>query len=271
MADPHYDQMFRRLEGVRWELADIDFESIDRSKVEQRTLDFVRVNCLMELSSLYATRMFLRDFRHDADFCQFISVWYYEEMKHYLALREYLKAHGQEPDVSMFDELDVELEPADWRGTISMHFVGELRLGMWYHRWSEVFAYEPVLSRIYREIGNDEYRHAQCYEQFMASALERDSAVLLPFLNAAKFMLLNPEGDKHPTTFEGAADGTVTDRIEGYEAFKEQVVAHIDPSDEDELAMRVLKTLSRLAGRELANKGDLVMLTRELATAESVA
>lgn len=268
MPGPQYDRMFRRLEAVRWELADIPFDAIDRTKVDARTLDFVRVNCLMELSSLYATRMFLRDFRHDVDFCQFMSVWYYEEMKHYLVLREYLKAHGVEPDVSMFDELDVELEPADWRGTLAMHFVGELRLGMWYHRWSEVFADEPVLARVYREIGNDEYRHAQCYEQFMAAALERDPAHLLPFLNAAKYMLLNPGGDKHPTTFEGAEDGTVTDRIEGYEAFREQVVAHIRPEDEDELAARVLKTLSRVCGRPLASKRDLVMLTRGLATGE---
>ena len=58
---------------------------------------------------------------------------------------------------------------------------------------------------------------------------------------------------------------------DGYEAFKEQVIANIDAADEDELAARVLKTLSRLAGREIADKRDLVMLTRELAAAERVA
>ena len=68
MPEPHYDRMFRRLEGVRWELSDLPFDSIDRGKVSARTLDFVRVNCLMELSSLYATRMFLRDFRHEHGF-----------------------------------------------------------------------------------------------------------------------------------------------------------------------------------------------------------
>lgn len=263
MSDALYDSLFRRLEKVRWDLSDIPFEQVDRDLVSQDTLDFVRVNCLMEMSSLYATRMFLRDFQHNPDFCQFMSIWYFEEMRHYLALREYLKQFGLEPDHRELSRYDVELAPAPWPNTLAMHWCGELRLGRWYLRWADA-AEEPVLAQIFRLIAEDEFRHAQCYEDFMHAALEEDPALLTEFINTAKWMLLNPRGDKHPTTIqevneEGVA---VTDRIEGYEAFLRRVNEQVPEADEVSLETRVLKTFSRLSGRELHSRADLVRLSR---------
>lgn len=265
---PLYDKMFKRLEMVRWQLADIPFDEVDRARVPEETLQAIEVNCLMELSSLYATRMFLRDFREIPDFCQFASIWYYEEMKHYLVLREYLKVFDRAPDTDRFQALDTELAPSPWPPTLALHYCGELRLGMWYHRWSEE-AEEPVIGRIYREIGNDEFRHAACYKEFMEQALERDPGLLLQFLQAAKWMMVNPSGDKHPTTMDFSAthEGSVTDRIEGYEVFKDKIQRTIFDLDEHRLRRRVLATLSRLSGRELGSMKDLSALTRELARA----
>lgn len=265
MNGPLYDRIFRRLEAVRWRLADVPFGSIDHARVDETTLEFVRVNALLELSALYATRMFLRDFRDNPDFCQFMSVWYYEEMKHYLVLREYLKQFGREPDAAEFRRLDTELQPAPWAPTLAMHFVGEVRLGMWYKRWAERFP-EPVLAGIYANVGADEYRHAACYEEFMEQALARDPALLADFLNAVKFMLFNPELDKHPTTMNMvSADGvSVAGHIPGYELFQGELRQAIGPDDEEHLTARVLKTMTRLSGRPLQRLGDLVRLTREL-------
>ena len=39
--------------------------------------------------------MFLRDFYADIDFCSFVSIWFYEEMKHHLTLRKYLEHCGE--------------------------------------------------------------------------------------------------------------------------------------------------------------------------------
>jgi rubrerythrin len=266
MSEALYDKMFRRLEKVRWQLADIPYESIDRAAVPQDTIDFVRVTCLMEMSSLYATRMFLRDFQHNPDFCQFMSIWYYEEMRHYLALREYLKVFDAAPDHRELPQYDVELAPAPWPNTLAMHWCGELRLGRWYLRWAEG-AEEPVLEKIMRHIAEDEFRHAQCYEEFMQAALQEQPELLNDFINTAKWMLMNPRGDKHPTTMaEVNEDGiAVTDRIEGYENFLRRVNERVPVADEISLETRVLKTFSRLSGRELQSKGDLVRLSRDLA------
>ncbi len=274
MAEALYNRLYRRLEPVRWDLADIPFGQIDKAKVSQETLDFVRVNCLMELSSLYATRMFLRDFRENTDFCQFMSVWYFEEMRHYLVLGEYLKQFGMDPQPEELPAHDTELKEAPWPATLAMHWCGEIRLGGWYLRWADAVEAEcPVLAGIFRTIAEDEYRHAQCYEDFMHRALENRPELLLDFLNTAKWMLVNPRGDKHPTTFaDGSADGlAVTDHIAGYETFLRRLQETVGEEEQQRVERRILKTLSRLTGRELQSRADLVRLTRETQKARAAA
>jgi len=265
LPEPLYDRMFRRLERARWNLADIRFDRIERSRLRDETVEFVRVNCLMELSSLYAERMFLRDFRDWPDFCQFTSIWYYEEMKHYLVLREYLKVLGAAPEPELLPEFDTELSPSPWPPTLALHYCGEMRLGTWYHRWSELLE-EPVLAGIYGLIGDDEFRHAGCYRQFMTEALARDPALLLDFLQAFKWMLVNPRGDKHPTTMKADREGdlAVTDKIAGYEAMQLQIQDTVTRQDEDLIRDKVLTTASRLAGRRLGSLTELAAFTREL-------
>jgi len=269
-ASPLYDVIFHRLEAARWTLSDIPFDNLKPSCVTEDTLQLVRVNCLMELSALYAVRMFLRDFRSNPDFCQFMSIWYYEEMKHYLVLREYLKVFHWEPKEEDLPALDTELAPAPWLRTLVMHFCGELRLGMWYHRWSEVCE-EPVLRSIYRLIGSDEYRHAQCYEEFIVKALEQNPACLLDILQVAKWMLFNPTGDKHPTTVRtnGPDVPSVVEHIRGYEVLHQQIGQTISDEAEESLCSRVLVTLSRLAGERMQTLSDLTAYTRNLQRQES--
>lgn len=270
MVEPLYDRIYRRLERARWHLAEIPFDRVDVSAVSDETLEFVRVNCLLELSSLYATRMFLRDFRDNTDFCQFMSIWYFEEMRHYLVLREYLNTFGRAPDPDAFPTLDTELKPAPWPNTLAMHWCGELRLGQWYFRWAGVFR-EPVLSSIFRSIGEDEFRHAQCYEEFIDRALERRPELLSQFVNTAKWMLFNPGGDKHPTTYgDASVDGiAVSDRIDGYALLLEKLRETVPDSDEERLQARVLSTVSRWSGRPIQTRSDLVRFSRTLAPAES--
>jgi len=262
---PLYDRIFRRLEKVRWNLADVPFDRVDRAGLSEASLALVRINCLMELSSLYATRMFLRDFRALPDFCQFISIWYYEEMRHYLILREYLKVFDQAPDVTSFPDLDTELSPSPWAPTLALHFCGELRLGMWYHRWSRQ-SEEPVLAHIYQLIGNDEFRHAGCYEEFMGQAVRRDPERLLDILQAAKWMLVNPGMDKHPTTMQSDREtgSSVVDRIKDYGVLQAHIQQTISDEDEAVLRGQVLTAMSKLAGTELRKLSDLAALAREM-------
>lgn len=268
--EPLYDKLFHQLEQVRWTLATIPFNTIDQQLLKPKDLAFVRVNCCYELSSLYATRMFLRDFQSQPDFCQFMSIWYYEEMKHYLVLREYLKVFDMAPNEAQLTELNVELKPAPWSGTLAMHFCGELRLGMWYRRWSDTFK-EPVLKQIYHLISQDEYRHANCYKLFMQRAVEQDSSVLLDFLQMAKWMMYNPTGDKHPTTLRlnSSEEPSVKDLIPENERFETLIQETIFPEDEEKLRASVLSVLSTLSGKTLSSLSQLAAYTRELQRQQS--
>jgi hypothetical protein len=261
-SGPFYDGIFRRLEAKRWRLAEVPFGDVDVASVPAEVVDFVRSNCLVELSSLYAVRMFLRDFRENVDFCQFMSVWYFEEMKHYLVLREWLKLFGREPSEEELAPLDAELLPAPWPGTLAMHYCGELRLGMWYHRWSEVMP-EPVLRSIYRRIGEDELRHAQCYRDFMLRAAERDPAVVLDLVQAAKWMMVGGL-EKHPTTLAASGPGepSVVERVPEGGLLLARVRETIGAADEARLRGKILSTLSTLCDAELATLPDVVRWTR---------
>ena len=133
-----YDDLFVRLERARWQLSsDIDLDAVDPSLVSPQWRHDLRHICLTELSALYATEMFIRDFYADIDFCSFISIWFYEEMKHYLTLRRYLERLGQTfDDERELPRLRLTFAEGPAIETLTMHFVGEQRLAHWYTAFS---------------------------------------------------------------------------------------------------------------------------------------
>ena len=96
----------------------IDFTKIDHGLLTPQWIHDLRQICLTELSALYATEMFLRDFYTDIDFCSFVSIWFYEEMKHHMVLRKYLEQCGE-----TFDE-EKELPELGEVDATTRHHVG---------------------------------------------------------------------------------------------------------------------------------------------------
>ena len=87
-----YPELFRALEDVRWNLEDdVPWEAFDGSLLSDEQARTIKMNAITEWAALPATEMFLRDNRHDSDFSAFLSIWFYEEQKHSLALIEYLR------------------------------------------------------------------------------------------------------------------------------------------------------------------------------------
>jgi hypothetical protein len=89
---------------------------------------------------------------------------------------------------------------------------------------------------------------------------------MLDFLQVAKWMMFNPERDKHPTTIRtnGPDEFSVLEHIPGYESFYKRVTETISDEDEERLSQRILVTLSRLSGQELKTQRDLSVYTRSL-------
>ena len=139
LVDMLYDDLFVRLERARWNFTDeIDFTTIDHSLLTDQWIHDLRQICLTELSALYATEMFLRDFYTDIDFCSFVSIWFYEEMKHHMVLRKYLEAlRGDLRRGEGAPELRLTFAEGPAIETLTMHFCGEQRLAHWYTAFSK--------------------------------------------------------------------------------------------------------------------------------------
>ncbi|MGV8899554.1 MAG: ferritin-like domain-containing protein [Burkholderiaceae bacterium] len=168
-----YPELFKSLEQVRWNMeTDIPWDSFDASLLTDEQAQTIKMNAITEWSALPATEMFLRDNRDDSDFCAFMSIWFFEEQKHALALMEYLRRFRPAfvPTEAELDRVRFEFDPAPALETLTMHFCGEIRLNHWYRCAAEWHS-EPVIKQIYKLISQDEARHGGAYLRYMKKAL----------------------------------------------------------------------------------------------------
>lgn len=168
-----YPELFKSMEAVRWNMGtDIPWDEYDASKLTDDQAYTIKMNAITEWAALPATEMFLRDNRDDSDFCAFMSIWFFEEQKHSLALIEYLRRFRPElvPTEAELHKVRFEFDPAPAMETLMLHFCGEVRLNHWYRRAADWHT-EPVIQSIYKIIAQDEARHAGAYLRYMKRAL----------------------------------------------------------------------------------------------------
>ncbi len=168
-----YPELFKSMEAVRWNMAtDIPWDDFDGSKLTDDQAYTVKMNAITEWAALPATEMFLRDNRDDSDFSAFMSVWFFEEQKHSLALMEYLRRFRPElvPTEEELHKVRFEFDPAPALETLMLHFCGEVRLNHWYRRAADWHT-EPVIKALYKIIAQDEARHAGAYLRYMKRAI----------------------------------------------------------------------------------------------------
>lgn len=169
-----YPELFKSMEAVRWNMGtDIPWDDYDASKLTDDQAYTIKMNAITEWAALPATEMFLRDNRDDSDFCAFMSIWFFEEQKHSLALIEYLRRFRPElvPTEEELHKVRFEFDPAPAMETLMLHFCGEIRLNHWYRRAADWHT-EPVIQQIYKIIAQDEARHAGAYLRYMRRALQ---------------------------------------------------------------------------------------------------
>jgi hypothetical protein len=262
MVNMLYDELFDRLERARWELrTEIAYDRIDKSLLTPQWVSDLRQICLTELSALYATEMFLRDFYADIDFCSFISIWFYEEMKHHLTLRRYLETIGEGFDDAELPKLRITFDEGPAIETLTMHFVGEQRLAHWYTAFSENGP-EPVIRHIFKTIAADELRHAAAYAKYLRRAVAAKPEVLPTILKMSLWMLRSTnDAPKHPTTI---TDPSVVDLLEDPGYIPRILNTYLPGRDhEAPVQRRVFALLSELSGERIDSlKGLLPVIRR---------
>jgi len=252
-----YPELFKSLERLRWDLEDdVPWASFDATRLSDEQALTIKMNAITEWAALPATEMFLRDNRADSDFSAFMSVWFFEEQKHALALIEYLRRFR--PDLAPSeDELHAvrfPFDPAPPLETLMLHFCGEIRLNHWYRCAAEWHS-EPVIRAIYTLLSRDEARHGGAYLQYMKRAIERHGdAARAAFAKMGVLMAASTRSGKplHPTNLHVNAalfpNDTVQSRLpdpEWLERWLDQQI-RFDRSWEQKVIDRILSNLSKL-------------------------
>jgi hypothetical protein len=277
-----YPDLFASLEDARWSLAkDVPWDRFDGSRLSDEQALTVKMNAITEWSALPATEMFLRDNRHDTDFSAFMSIWFYEEQKHALALMEYLRRFRPElvPTEAELAAVRFEFDPAPPLETLMLHFCGELRLTQWYRAASEWHS-EPVLKAIYDLIAKDEARHGGAYLQYMKRALETDPAgARAAFAKLGFLMASSGRSGKplHPTNLHVAKALFPNDTVQSHlpdpgwlERWLDEQM-HFGVEGERRVVGAILRHLSLLFGEKLETVRDLNRYRKSLAAPAAAA
>ena len=259
-----YPMLYDRLERARWDFKDIDYSAVDKTKIDDGLIHDIKHICLTEVGSIPATAMFMRDFKHDIDFQRFIAVWSFEEGKHSLALQRWLEVVGVELDESEMAKVNIEFEPAPWIETLTMHFLGEQRLGLWYGAFAGIAPgakdrpmTEPVLRQILELMAQDEWRHAGAYFAFLKEAVKDKPGSLENIAKMTLWMLR--DSHRHPTNItEPSVMGQLPDP--GY--YAPLLDRFVTPDAEKVMEGRVLKCLSILANEEITTQRDVAKFLR---------
>ena len=270
-----YPELFKQLEAVRWDMGkDIPWESFDASQLSEEQAQTIKLNAITEWAALPATEMFLRDNRHDSDFCAFMSIWFFEEQKHSLVLIEYLRRFRPDlvPTEAELHAVRFEFDPAPPLETLMMHFCGEIRLNHWYRRASQWHT-EPVIKHIYDILSKDEARHGGCYLKYMRRAIEQNgNEAKLAFAKVGVLMASARRTAQalHPTNLHVNKalfpNDTIQSRLPDPEWLEHWLDTQIkfDVLWETKVVDRILHNLSLLLGTEIPTVQVLNKIRKEI-------
>lgn len=273
-----YPELFKSLEAARWNLqADVPWDKFEAAKLSDEQALTIKMNAITEWSALPATEMFLRDNRSDSDFSAFMSIWFYEEQKHALALMEYLQRFRPDlvPTEAELDQVRFEFDPAPPLETLMLHFCGEVRLTQWY-RCASQWHTEPVIKHIYDLISRDEARHGGAYLRYMKQAIERfGDAARTAFAKIGVLMASAHRSAKplHPTNLHVNKAlyprDTVQSRLPDPDWLDRWLTTqiHFDKDWEARVIGGILRNLSSLFGQTFATVTDLNRFRKLLAAA----
>jgi hypothetical protein len=256
-GEPLFPRLAEKAERVRWRMQDIPWREIDKGRADGALLDLVREIAFAELTTYSASQRFLKDFWDDADFTQWISVWFYEETRHPQVLLQWLRHFGVTVD-SAFLLRGRGTAPfmKSRMGTLVTNVISEMVASSNYCNL-HLNSPEPVLAGIALDISRDEARHASSFYSYAKRMLESSENPDADRRDALKVLYMwFQENDRvrHPVNeFHGRRQG------------KQETGLLLGKSGKDyrEVRRRACRRIGNLVGLSIATPEDVLRHLRD--------
>lgn len=198
---PTYRVLVETAEAARWRLGDVPWDTFQPALIWPGLTEVVRGMAYHEQATFSATQRFMQSFADDADFTQWVSVWFYEETRHPLMLMRWVELAGETFDESFVIRGRISTPFMRSRmGTLVTNVISEITASMAYLSLGRAVE-EPLLQAICRRIATDEARHAASFFRYARRRLEGSADLDRDRLDAVKvlhFWLNESQSVTHP-------------------------------------------------------------------------
>lgn len=244
---PLYPELLSAAERSRWTPATVPWSRFEPAMATEELRSVVRAMAYSEQATFSATQRFMQAFSDDADFSQWISVWFYEETRHPMVLLRWLALAGEEPDATFVRQGRVSTPFMKSRiGTLVTNVISEMVAAEAYLRLARASP-EPLLAALASRIGADEGRHAASFFAYARRTL-LDSPIpereRLDTLKVLHFWLREIQNVSHP----------VNETMEQLQILQHpgSVLLPLDPPEG-----RIARVIGRLTGLPIGSPDDL--------------
>lgn len=163
-----FDLFFSQCEKHRWKFEqDVEWGSIRRELVTGEELETLRLAALTEGFSPTYIADLLDLYCDDPEMGAFLSIQFYEEYKHFHALRRYLRLNGREiTDKELIARRSTRTSYRSKLIPLLKFGLSEIFTAVFYRNLARSTK-EPVLRQLCEFIAADEYRHLGFYTSYL--------------------------------------------------------------------------------------------------------
>lgn len=174
-----FDKFFSVCEKHRWKLdTDVAWEALQPRLVTDAELETLHRAALTEGFSPTYVADLLEVFCDDPEMGAFLSIQFYEEYKHFHALRRYLHLNGRDISDAELVARRSERTPYTSKLVPLLKFgVSEIFTAIFYRNLSNTTS-EPVLKQLCHFIAADEYRHLSFYMSYLEAYVQQQQLTL---------------------------------------------------------------------------------------------
>jgi tRNA isopentenyl-2-thiomethyl-A-37 hydroxylase MiaE len=250
-----YDEMFAFHERFRWSPSkDLPpFANLVPELVDNDLSEALTALAITEFSSIAAILDLVNVFSDDPDVTAWLSIWYSEEVRHHLVLRQIIEVLGRISHFEMPAINRPSLGAPKPAATLAVNVLSEIRT-CWLYAGLARHCQEPVLKSLLTHVAGDEGRHAKGFAHFAQLYVRRNPALAIPSILRVGELWMNPEyglNNANPAA-ENYQDRETADQMSELHA------RYVDRKREEEA---VCKSMSEICGMEIESHQDF---SREL-------